>query len=138
MRVEAILLCDKVLREPNGKAHVSGIFDRIWAQSVPAAHSELYLYFRFVVEPQDSRKEGQDELNISITDPSGTQKMLPSVAAIVGPNNKVEGAIRLQGLPLRRWGTYRMTISFNDEEVGFCSFECANLANMGDSNVTVH
>ncbi len=138
MRVEAILLCDKLWREDNGKIHLSGIFGRIWAQSVPAVHQEMYLYFQFIVEPTDRRDEGQDELTVSIADPTGARETMPSLPVVVRGNGKVEGTIKLQAFPLRDWGPYKMIVSFNDEEVGFCTFECANPANTGDSNVTVH
>ena len=138
MRLEAILACDKILREPNGKVHLSGIFDRIFTATVPALHRELYIYFRFVVDEEEQNSNGQNKLTLEFRGPDGTTERMPDIDVKVGVHNKVEGTIRIAMLPLRNYGLHTFNLMFNETQVGVYQFECATPGSPGGPNETIH
>src|SRR3972149_2315648 len=62
---QALLTCDAVARDPNGKITLYGIFDRIWAAQFPAVHSLLSVYWRCHVP-------GPGRVGVSILRPDGS------------------------------------------------------------------
>lgn len=126
MRLEAILICDKVLQESNGKIYLNGIFDRIYSKKVPAAHPEMYLYFRFFVDDEERSPEGEDQVAVELTSPDGSTQRLPELKGRVDDGNKVEGNVRLRMVPLAHFGTYTIRVSFNGRPAGICTFECVS------------
>lgn len=137
IRLEAILLCDQVVRQNSGKLQLQGIFDRIYSLRVPARHAEMCLYFRFFVESEDLEGNAS-QLVFILHRPKGTTEQLPTLTAKIDENGKIEGVIQLQGLPLNDWGEYFIKLYFNDKEVGSYRFECAKPTQQREDNVTVH
>ncbi|HSR68920.1 MAG TPA: hypothetical protein VLU25_13365 [Acidobacteriota bacterium] len=138
MRLEAILICDKVLQESNGKVYLNGIFDRIWSKEVPAAHPEMYLYFRFFVDDEDRSDGDEDRVAVELTTPGGRSERLPELKGRVDAGNKVEGNVRLRMVPLSEYGTYTLRVLFNGKPAGICTFQCIPTPEQEPSAETVH
>jgi len=60
VKLQALLLCDLVVRAPDGKLQLQGIFHVIHVRSLPAQHPAMWLYFPFLVERLSSN--GQDTI----------------------------------------------------------------------------
>ena len=127
MRLEAILICDKVVREDNGKIHLQGIFNRIFAPKIPAIHQEMYLFFRFSTDLKDREDRGNDVLRFELIHPDGTAERLPTPKPVVGNTGQVKGIVRLLTFPLRHWGRYLFRLYFNEIEVGLSEFELSRI-----------
>jgi hypothetical protein len=54
-RLQALLLCDLIVRGPDGKNQLQGVFDVIFCRDFPAQHASLWLYFRFPVQQARGR-----------------------------------------------------------------------------------
>ena len=136
MKLEAMLLCDKILRDDSGKVHLQGIFDKINAIQTPAVHGEMYLYFRFIADFSERADAGQDKLIFELIEPDGTIEQLPSPKPAVSEVGRVDGIFKFQGLPLRSWGEYAFRLRFNEIGVGVCGFEVVNPNQQGGEGET--
>ncbi len=117
------MICDKVVREDNGKIHLQGIYDRVIVNQIPAIHPEMYLFSRFTVELADRADGGNDVLRAELIHPDGSTEQLPTPKPKVASTGRVQIIVRLMRLPLRYLGQYLFRINFNEIEVGLIGFE---------------
>ncbi len=116
MEVQAFLLCDSVMRDSqSGKTVLTGIFDRIWVRSIPAAHSSCAVYFRIRFDQSESTSNQQ--LALRITPPSGLSQTAPEIPLTVANNFMAEGSISIAGLPLPEEGEYEIELLVSGNRV---------------------
>ena len=124
-RLEVLVLCDAVLRDPNGKFELRGIFDRIAIKSLPTFHREMFLFFRFYGD--SNSLDASSVLHCEIVMPDGQAERLPDLSPKIDHLRKVEGFLRLQGFPLTQFGEYQVHLYLDDQHIGYYRFECVNL-----------
>ena len=124
-RLEALLLCDLIVKGPDGKVQIQGIFDRISAAKFPAQHRAMWAYFRFFVDEKERGDTENHMLSFMVRRPNGANKALPSVhIQVKGPPGeaKVEGQIQMQGLPIHEKGEHWFDLYFDDKRIGSYKF----------------
>ena len=139
LRSEVLVLCDAVLRDPQGKFELRGIFDRILVQKLPAFHREMFFFFRFYIENYNLRKNSA--VFCELMPPKGPSEKMPGLSPTVAEKGKVEGFFRLQGLPLRYYGEYQIHLSLGKKHIGYYLFDCIDpsaLQGGQQKNVLVH
>jgi len=136
VKLQALLLCDLVVRAPDGKLQLQGIFHVIHVRSLPAQHPAMWLYFRFLVERLSSN--GQDTIVVLFKRPSGETEKLPELRVQLD-GDSVEGQLQLRGLPLMEEGVHSFELYFNEELVGSCDLTVAKVspARLGEQHATV-
>ena len=118
-RLEALLMCDTIVLAPDGKIQLQGIFDRIFAASLPASHRIAWLYFRFVLEKP---KAPYSVVHFSINRPNGLAEKMAELKVPVAADGKVEGSVALQNFPLHGEGYHSIDLYIGDEKVGSYRF----------------
>jgi len=118
-RLEAILMCDTVVMAPDGKIQLQGIFDRIFAISLPASHRVAWLYFRFLL---DKPKAPYTVVHFSINRPNGMTEKMAELKVPVGVDGKVEGNVALQNFPLHGEGYHSIDLFVGEEKLGSYRF----------------
>lgn len=117
--LEALLLCDAAVRDPRtGKWTLHGVFDAIWANAFPAVHQSLDVYFRI-------RSGAPTALRLACRAPSGEHAVLASLSARPAPRGVVEGAVRVQRLPLAGPGDYRLELDVAGRTLGAATLTAA-------------
>ena len=124
LRSEVLVLCDAVLRDPQGKFELRGIFDRIVVQKIPTYHREMFFFFRFYIGNYKLRKN--PEIFCELRPPKGPPKKMPGLSPRVAERGKVEGFFRLQGLPLQHYGEYQIHLSLDKQHIGYYLFDCTD------------
>lgn len=124
-RLEVLVLCDAVLRDPSGKFELRGLFDRIAIKKLPTFHREMFLFFRFYGDPNSL--SSSSVMRCEIVLPDRTSERLPDLSPKIGHLGKVEGFLRLQGIPLTQYGEHQVHLYLDDEPIGYYRFECVNL-----------
>lgn len=123
-RVEVLVLCDAVLRDPSGKFELRGIFDRVITMSLPAFHREMFLFFRFYGDPGSLSASPVMRCEVSL--PDGQRERLPDLSPKIDHLGKVEGFLKLQGFPLTQLGEHRVHLYLDGQHIGYYRFECVN------------
>lgn len=139
LRSEVLVLCDAVLRDPQGKFELRGIFDRVLVQKIPAFHREMFFFFRFYIGNYTLRKSSA--IFCELRPPEGQSEKMPGLSPKVAEKGRVEGFFRLQGLPLRYYGEHQIHLSLDKKHIGYYLFDCIDLSTLQggqQQNVLVH
>lgn len=143
IRLEAILLCDLIVRGTDGKPQVQGIFDAIGALSFPAQHSKMWLYFRFFVEGETNGGRRR-ALSLKVLRPNGVTETMNLPEAEAGPDGKVEGNVEIRQFPLFSSGVHWLELFFGEDRVGKYRFAVNQIENRqrdkqsGEQHDTIH
>jgi hypothetical protein len=107
----AFLVCESVSRDAqSGKASIQGVFDIVFAPSVPAIHPRLAVYFRLVVDDLTA----QIVPTLAFIDPSGLRNVMPDLPPLnLGRSGLTEGTINLQALNFSQFGRYNVELLLN-------------------------
>jgi hypothetical protein len=107
----AFLVCESVSRDAqSGKASIQGVFDIVFAPSVPAIHPRLAVYFRLVVDDLTA----QIVPTLAFIDPSGLRNVMPDLPPLnLGRSGLTEGTINLQALNFSQFGRYSVELLLN-------------------------
>lgn len=124
-RLEVLVLCDAVLRDPNGKFELRGLFDGIVIKKLPTFHREMFLFFKFYVDPDSS--SFSSVMRCEIVSPDGKAERLPNLSPKIDRLGKVEGFLRLKGFPLTQYGDYQVHLYLDEQHIGYYRFECVDI-----------
>ena len=105
----ALLTCDAVARDPNGKITLYGIFDRIWAHQFPAIHPMLSVYWKCHIP-------GSGRVNVCIERPDGS-RLLDLEPAESAREGEVSGTYTLSPIEFPVDGNYVLVLRYNDKDV---------------------
>lgn len=108
---QALLTCDAVARDPNGKVTLYGIFDRIWASDFPTVHPMFSVYWRCVVP-------GPGRVGVMILKPDGSALVeLEPIETNKEELHSMQGTYTLGGIEFPTDGSYRLILSYNGQEI---------------------
>ena len=124
-RLEVLVLCDAILRDPRGKFELRGLFDRVIIENLPTFHREMFLFFRFYGDPDSLNPS--PVMRCKIVLPDGQEEGLPDLSPKIDHLGKVEGFLRLQGFPLTQYGEHQVHLYLDDQHIGYYRFECVNV-----------
>jgi hypothetical protein len=105
----ALLTCDAVARDPNGKITLYGIFDRIWAGQFPAVHPMLSVYWKCYVP-------GAGRVNVRIVKPDGSH-LIDLEPAETGRESQLAGTYTLSPVEFPVDGDYTLVLRYNDKDI---------------------
>ena len=108
---QALLTCDAVARDPNGKTTLYGIFDRIWAAQFPAIHPMLSIYWK-------CRLPGPGRVAVRIVKPDGSSllELEPAESGKEGVQS-VQGTYTLSPIEFPTDGEYTIVLRYNDQDI---------------------
>jgi len=113
-RADVVLICDQIIQDAQtGKNSLIGLFDRIFCQSFPAVHPQLFIYTRLRGEPAQ-----QFRPSLRLVGPSGVLLDLKMGEVTLGITGVVELKNQIVGLRLPEPGEYRFLTMINDLEAG--------------------
>lgn len=119
----AFLMCDSFSRQPNGKAIITGVFDRIWASQVPAVHPSMTAYFRL-----RATASAHLELRLAFVTPNGLRQESPPLPMQVRPDGVVEGTIELSRFLMEGFGNYDFEIIVQGKRLASYAITVAQLS----------
>lgn len=119
MKITLAALADYASISIEQKLHVLGIFDTIYAQSVPAHHVKSVLVIRTLAEHEDSEKD--HPLEIRLEDEDGQPLFKGAGMSRVGKIPPGESStanliLELNNLPLPKFGRYSCVITLDGQE----------------------
>ncbi|MBI4608839.1 MAG: hypothetical protein HY726_07525 [Candidatus Rokubacteria bacterium] len=107
----ALLACDAIARDPNGKITLYGIFDRIWATKFPAVHSLFSIYWRCLVP-------GPGRAGVSIHRPDGSVLVeLEPIETSKETPHTIQGTYTLAAFEFPGAGEYTLVLTYNGTEI---------------------
>ncbi len=111
IKLSAFLICESVSRDASsGKASIQGVFDTVFAPSVPAIHPRLAIYFRLMVDDPTA----QLAPSLAFIDPTGLRNVMPDLPPLnLGTSGITEGTINLQALNFAQFGQYQVELLIN-------------------------
>lgn len=109
---EALLVCDAVARDPNGKVTLYGIFERIWASRFPAVHPMLSVYWK-------CRVPSAGRLGFRILKPDGStlMELEPVESGRQTTTHSVQGTYTLSPVEFPTDGIYSLVLRYNDQDI---------------------
>lgn len=111
--VQAFLLCDEASRDPkSSKYRITGVFDMIAVQALPAEHRSMEAYVRIRLPA------GMDEaqLRFVVVTPSGVRSETEAQVSWPKVSSRIiEGSFRLRKFPITEMGTYVLELLVNGE-----------------------
>jgi hypothetical protein len=108
---QALLTCDAVARDPNGKITLYGIFDRIWAGHFPAVHPMLSIYWKCEIP-------GPGRVGVRLLKPDGTSLLeLEPVESGREPAHSMQGTYTVSPVEFPVDGEYTLVLLYKDREV---------------------
>lgn len=112
LAAEALLTCDGVVRDPQGKITLYGIFDRIWAERFPTVHPSFSIFWR-------CRVPGAGRLHVAIRRPdeSTLVDLEPAETGKETPH-QIQGTYALLGFEFPAAGRYTLVLLYNGKELG--------------------
>lgn len=120
MEIEVFTLCDAAA-DYQGRLSILGIFDTIFATSLPALHPQCSVALRIRFSKVE---EGKHNLTLHIVDYDGNM-IIPPLSGEFGvqlAGNDQLGAINLvlnlQGLSFNRYGEYAINLAIDNHELG--------------------
>lgn len=99
--VDWAMLADYAMVDSSGKLSVVGIFDRLWAATVPTLHPLLFVVARWKGPPL-----GLVTVELSVWGPSKDLVVSGTQSAQLAPDGSASGIFRLSPLPLASFGEY--------------------------------
>lgn len=108
---QALLTCDAVASDPNGKITLYGIFDRIWASQFPAVHPMLSIFWR-------CRVPGPGRVSVRVLKPDGLTLMdLEPVESGREGTHSMQGSYTLAPVEFPSDGEYGLVLRYNDQDI---------------------
>jgi hypothetical protein len=114
---EWLILCDYAFNADRGKLCLIGIFDRIFAGSVPTKHHQAALAFHLLGEPKEAL-----ELRFEIVRPTGATLLSLEAQTQLGDTGVVRGSLGIGDLLLPDYGNYALQLYSNDTLVKTATF----------------
>jgi hypothetical protein len=120
MKTELFVICDAAT-DSGGKLNILGVFDTIFAKSVPAVHPHCAIAVRLRLT---SSEQGDHKVNVSLLQEDGknvgppmevTLKFALSDAKI--PTGTVNYIVNLQGLKLEHSGEYSIKLTVDGKHL---------------------
>lgn len=118
MNVEVFALCDAATVE-GGKLNILGVFDSIWALTLPAAHPQCAIAIRIRFE---NIERGEHRIMVNIVDLDG-RHIVPSANATINldfPQEQRSGStnliFNLHMLKLERYGEYSIDLAIDNRK----------------------
>lgn len=120
LRVQYFLIAEFVREGPDGKVDLLGVFDRVTAATVPAAHSQLSVVAFLVCDTEDGL--GKHKLQWVFASPSKTRLLSAEGTFVVKPAAGTWlGSARLQwtvtNVPLHEYGKYSFSLDIDGETI---------------------
>lgn len=111
-------LCDFAQTSQEGKLSIIGIFDRIFANNVPARHSRF-----FIVSILKGESSSKAKVNLNIKTPTG-KFLLPTANLEItfGPNGKANFISDVSNIELPEIGEYQVVLLQDKTEVSSIPF----------------
>lgn len=108
---QALLACDAVAHDPNGKITLYGIFDRIWSSTFPVVHPMFAIYWRCLIP-------GPGRVGVAIlrTDGSILADLEP-VETSKEQLHSMQGTYTLGGFEFPAEGEYSLVLKCNGTEI---------------------
>lgn len=110
-RLEALLVCNAVVRDKAGKPTVQGVFDRLYPTSLPAAAN--FTIFARLRLPQPGRFDAE----IGIRSPSGTTQWPLSRRTMNSDQDVAHLLVEVQSLSIREIGAHSVFLTIDGKEV---------------------
>ena len=104
------ILCDYAFLDEKRKTCMIGVFDRIFAPSVPATHHQAALALKLVGESKE-----KVDLRIDIIRPNGGVLVTLRGGGELSEVGTTEITMGLQGMPLPDFGIYAFNVYIGDE-----------------------
>jgi hypothetical protein len=124
MQTEVFTLCDAAA-DYQGRLSILGIFDTIYAESLPALHPQCAVALRMRFRKTE---EGKHSLTLHIVDTDGNM-IIPPLTGEFGiklAENERHGMINLilnlQGLTFNRYGEYAVNLAIDNHELDSLPF----------------
>ena len=106
----AIILCEKVIEDVNSRNKTFvDTFNQVWATKVPVVHPAATV----VVTLTECRRKTKLELEFSLDKPDGSQDPIFAIQGELSSNDPLavhDFVFNIRGLPLKAYGTYRITL----------------------------
>jgi hypothetical protein len=124
MEVEVFTLCDAAA-DYQGRLSILGVFDRIFATTLPATHAQCSVAVRIRFKKVEA---GNHNLTLHIIDYDGNMVIPPLTGQfqIQLPDKEPQGAINLvlnlQGLIFKSYGKYDVNLAIDGREIGSIPF----------------
>lgn len=108
---QALLICDAVATDPNGKVTLYGLFDQIRASSFPTVHPLFAIYWRSVVP-------GPGRVTITILRPDGSTLDEPEPIEVSKEgSHSIQGTYTFGGFEFSSEGAYTVVLKYNGQEL---------------------
>ena len=107
--VEWAILCDYAFQDVGRKTCMIGIFDRIFANAVPAQHHQAAFVFKVTGDANE-----EVDFKVEITRPAGGTLGSIGGKIKVPPLGTIDVIANLQGLPLPDYGAYSFSLYLGD------------------------
>ena len=120
MNIQVAVLCDAAT-EDNGKLHLLGAFDTIFAPQIPAVHPQCAVALRLTFL---SSEEGERQLKLNFMDADGRAIMppieIPVTVALPDDSHFVTRnfIVHIQQLKFAEAGLYSVDVRLDDESKG--------------------
>src|SRR5262249_29471762 len=108
---QALVTCDAVAMDPNGKVTLYGLFDRIWANNFPTVHGLFSIFWRCIVL-------GPGRASVAILRPDGSLQadLEPAESSREGVHS-MQGTYTLGGFEFPVEGEYTVLLTHNGVEM---------------------
>jgi len=117
-----VILCDYAFHDIGRKTCLIGIFDRIFAPSVPTAHHQAALAVKLVGDPKE-----KVAFKVEITRPAGGTLANLGGEVELGDSGTGELQFNMAGLPLPDYGLYAFNVYLGDQLAKTAGFTVAPL-----------
>lgn len=114
---EWLILCDYAFQAERGKLCLIGIFDRVFATSVPTKHHMAAVAFLLVGEPKE-----KVALKLEIVRPTGGSLLSLEMESQLGDTGVSRGNIGIGDLLLPDFGNYALQIYANEALIKTSTF----------------
>lgn len=134
INVLAFLICESVSRDAqSGKTSIQGVFDTVFAQSVPAIHPRLAIYFRLKVEVDNP--DARLAPSLAFVEPTGLRNVMPDLPSLnLGGSGLSDGIVNLQALNFSQFGSYEVELLLNNSFVASSPIILQEIQEIGVSN----
>jgi hypothetical protein len=124
MDLEVFTLCDAAA-DYQGRLSILGIFDTIYAQSMPATHHHCAIAIRLRIQKIE---EGSHALSLHVVDIDGAM-VIPPLDGQFGiqmmdkdKRGTTNLVLNLEGLTFKRYGEYAVNLAIDKQAIGTLPF----------------
>lgn len=118
MQLLSALLVDNIVKHPDGRVDLIGLFEAIYFDKAPFILENLSIFVEIGIEPTD---RGQPRaLGVAVCDPGGVVVGEPTVARFVVPTELeyprpvAQLDLALFNIPFDKWGPYRVRFAIDN------------------------